>query len=317
MDSLLLEYTNLILNNVTGVLSIIILVALVGSMAFRDSILKFFRLFLYRDSATPELATSERKVVQIEKRIKNMEKELTEKVLSNKTALLEHELDKYLENNLGGAIEKRLSESDSIEKAVIGELQLEVHKETSRYLEEKTLDDIQAASAEHERLKRMDAGHASLVATLEKEERSASMLKMVMINVFVMATVMFIIMNIGKWIVFDKNTTIVVVSLYVSLGAFMLYIIRTSHFRTSVLLAIKEDERNYQYCSDYLSNLKEGHALSEHDVEVIRIIMTNRSERENKAAHPYEVILKGVTGSNIQFKGGKMSLGNPSKKTDG
>jgi len=289
--------------------------ALVLSFQFRELLVRVLKLFFYRDTSTEGILVAE-DIASIEKRIKALEDDLTEKLIGDKLELIQHEMDRYLEENLSELIHEKVKDSETIKSAVLDDLKKSIEEKTQEYLESTTSEEIQKARSDQQRDVRKEQGHQALVDTLIKEERSASMLKMVMINLFVAATVMFIVLNAMGKMTFDRNTTIAVVSLYLSLGAFMLYIIRTSHFRSSVLLAIREDERNYHHLDEYMAEFKSTEELNEHDVDVIRMIMTNRSEREHKADHPYEVILKGVSGSNIQFKGGKMALGSGMRRKE-
>ncbi|WP_236492237.1 hypothetical protein, partial [Pseudomonas sp. PA-5-4A] len=103
----------------------------------------------------------------------------------------------------------------------------------------------------------------------------------------------------------DKAVT-GIIGLYISLAAFIVYIYRTSNFRSSVLLALREDAKKYFDADDYIKRLKAGASPSDRDVEVLKLLLLNRAEREKMADHPYELVLKGVSNSNIQLKGGKM-----------
>lgn len=250
------------------------------------------------------------KIIQLEKQMKTLEERLTKNVLKDKEELIHQLLKKYIDDNILELINEKIKNTDVIKDSIIKNLKEDIKDETENYLAKTSVNDIQEAI-------KNDSNRKLLLNTLEKESRNASTLKMVMINLFVIATFAFIVFNIFKQPDFTSNSYFAILGLYFSLGAFMLYIIRTSHFRSSVLLAIHEDERNYNNFDEYISKHKNDKDLSEHDVDVIRMIMTNRSEREQKANHPYEVILKGVSGTNVQFKGGKIALGdnNNSKQT--
>jgi|GEM_PF-2727256 len=217
-------------------------------------------------------------------------------------------VEKYLDEQLINQINTKLSNVEALEKGVVANLQQKVKEETRQYLDSISQEEL-VKSLERDR------NNQHFFNDLEREAKSASQLKMVMINLFVVATLAFIGFSIIQPRNFSIETYLPVFGLYFSLGAFMLYVIRTAHFRTSVLLAIQEDQRNYYTFEGYLMKYKKDKDLNEHDVEVIRMILTNRSEREHKANHPYEVILKGIEGSNIQFRGGKIEFGKKSKET--
>ena len=72
-------------------------------------------------------------------------------------------------------------------------------------------------------------------------------------------------------------------------------------------MALREDAKKYFDADEYIQRLKEGSSPTERDVEMVKLLLLNHAEREKQADHPYEVVLKGVTNSNIQLKGGKIS----------
>lgn len=232
--------------------------------------------------------------------------------MSNNKELIDSEVGRYINESLKSSLDEHLSNRDFLRESVLNNIKNDVAKQINDYLSNRSIEDIQTSFLMEQESRKKDYSHQYLMDNLDQEAKSASMLKMVMINLFVLSTVLFLIFNISVRPTFTTEAYMAIVVLYLSLGAFMLYIIRTSHFRTSVLLAIREDERNYYNALDYIIKFKNNNDLTEHDVDVIRMIMTNRSEREQKAQHPYEVILKGVSGTNIQFKGGKMQLGSKS-----
>lgn len=302
---------------VQDLLALIALVAIfVGTMAskgFREIIqevfkitFRVFELFFYRRES---LSSDSREIERLQEEVNELKEELNQFSLTGNKEVIDLEIKKYVSNNLETILNEKINDSAFLERTVVGNLKSEVAKETKIFLgniKEQSLQKLVSESVDAERRKE---SHENMTMNLEREANSASMLKMVMINLFVIATAAFLIFNIAIRPDLTTNAYIATVALYLSLGAFMLYIIRTSHFRSSVLLAIREQSSNYYNVLDYLGKTKNGNELTEHDVEVIRMLLVNRSEREQKADHPYEVILKGISGSNIQFKGGRMSLG--------
>ena len=182
-----------------------------------------------------------------------------------------------------------------------------VNSAVTSYLEKFTVSDLlQAQRAKLKENQRLDRSNI-LERTIDEHMRSAGRLKTVMINLFVM-------FNIGVLLVYlfaaahltDRAVT-AIIGLYVSLAAFIVYIYRSSNFRTSVLLALREDAKKYFDADEYIQRLKVGSSPTERDVEMVKLLLLNHAEREKQADHPYEVVLKGVTNSNIQLKGGKIS----------
>jgi hypothetical protein len=144
---------------------------------------------------------------------------------------------------------------------------------------------------------------------MEFERRNASTLRTVMVNLFVLFNVSLLV---GYMFFGDRLTPTSAYTLaatYLSLAAFIIYIVRTSHFRSGVLLSLRENARNQGLLAQFLETRTAP--LTDADVDVARLLMTNRSEREKQASHPYELLLKNVQGTNIQFRGGKMQIGAP------
>ena len=320
MDSQLVDQDLVLILKEMVPFLIALLVVIVAALSrdFRDILIetsniayKFMELFFYRRE-TSSVKSSE--IEALRKKVKELSEKLNTDVLRENKDSINLEIDNYINNNLGDILNNRLNESDAVENAVIRSLKTDVVEETTKYLESLSPKTLQAALSDKMDSDRKSNSHINMLETLEREANSASMLKMVMINLFVIATVAFLVFNIAIRPDLTTDAYIATVALYLSLGAFMLYIIRTSHFRSSVLLAIREQSSNYYNALDYLEKIKSGGEINEHDVEIVRMLLVNRSEREHRADHPYEVILKGISGSNIQFKGGKMSLGNSKEK---
>lgn len=152
----------------------------------------------------------------------------------------------------------------------------------------------------------------NLIRIQDEEYRSAFSLRNKMINLFsfsVFAMIFsFFILIFLKGDVFSIQKYLVVISLFLSLGFFVVYIIKSSNSRTSTLMSIYENQRNYQNIMNFISRLRLESGIADNDLEVIRMMLINYSGREKKVSHPYEIILKGLTNSNIQFSGGKMSV---------
>ena len=157
-----------------------------------------------------------------------------------------------------------------------------------------------------------ETDNKKLLEIQSQEYESAFSLRNKMINLFsfsVFAMILsFFLLIFLKGDVFSIEKYIVVISLFLSLGFFVIYIIKSSNSRTSTLMSIYENQRNYQNMMHFISRLKVENGVTDNDLEVIRIMLVNYSGREKKVSHPYEIILKGLTNSNIQFSGGKMSV---------
>jgi hypothetical protein len=96
----------------------------------------------------------------------------------------------------------------------------------------------------------------------------------------------------------------ILLGLYASMSLFIIYVYRSSNARLLVLLAVKEDNKRY---FDALRFIDSRNApLIETDIDVIKLLLTNRTEREKGQEHPYELVLKSISNSNILLKGGKV-----------
>lgn len=157
-----------------------------------------------------------------------------------------------------------------------------------------------------------ETDNKKLLEIQSQEYGSAFSLRNKIINLFsfsVFAMILsFFLLIFLKGDVFSIEKYIVVISLFLSLGFFVIYIIKSSNSRTSTLMSIYENQRNYQNMMHFISRLKVENGVTDNDLEVIRMMLVNYSGREKKVSHPYEIILKGLTNSNIQFSGGKMSV---------
>ncbi len=139
---------------------------------------------------------------------------------------------------------------------------------------------------------------------IREEYNSSKTTRMIFINIFVIFTLSIIICFL--W--FDKisyELRLAVGCLYVGFSFFVLFIIKSCYARTAVILSILEDRSKKEDLEKYFIKYKKSGSLNEYDVEFLRLIYVSRSERERKAAHPYEMILKNIEGSSFNFgKGG-------------
>jgi hypothetical protein len=104
----------------------------------------------------------------------------------------------------------------------------------------------------------------------------------------------------------------ILLGLYASMSLFIIYVYRSSNARLLVLLAVKEDNKRYYDALRFIDSRNEP--LTENDVGVIKLLLTNRTEREKGQEHPYELVLKSISNSNILLKGGKV-LARPNSST--
>ena len=111
--------------------------------------------------------------------------------------------------------------------------------------------------------------------------------------------------------VVTSNVVQGVAGLYISMAIFLVYVFRNASSRISVLLALKEDQVHHHEVHKYLSKQRAGAIPNDRDIEVLKQLLQNHSERERGHEHPYELVLKGITNSTVLLKGGKVISAKP------
>ncbi|WP_411132291.1 hypothetical protein AAFX34_15990 [Vibrio vulnificus] len=250
----------------------------------------------------------------LEKEVVKLRKDLSKDVLKNASELIESEIRQYLSENMANLAQEELSKSQTIESNLFVELENRVNNRIDEYLKTKDSEYFSSARKVIEQQERRYKVESELYSAVELERKSAGLLKSVMINLFIVVNFALILLYLLKGADINQYGALSISGLYISLAGFIIYIFRSSNSRTSVLLAIKEDLKKQNTALEYIESVRIKGDVSENDIDFIRMIMANHAEREKTVNHPYEMILKGVSGTNIQFKGGKMSLGEASTK---
>lgn len=269
--------------------------------------LRIINSLFYTESDTNSSSNIKRRLAELEENVALLQKSLTDKNLESRRDAILAEVENQLTRELPTLVQSKIEDIKAIDHSIDSSIREAVDSTVTSYLSKHTPSDIVKSRIEHARLTERTDRANLLENTIEEQMRSAGRLKAVMINLFV-------VFNIGILLIYlftaqsltDKAIT-AIIGLYVSLAAFIVYIYRTSNFRSSVLLALREDAKKYFDADDYIRRLKPGASPTERDIEVLKLLMLNRAEREKMASHPYELVLKGVTNSNIQFKGGKIT----------
>ncbi|APR67661.1 hypothetical protein CN03_12415 [Thalassolituus oleivorans] len=285
----------------------------VAAVMVLTPILRIFerRKLFYSEESGRDIEDRDRLRI-LEKEIVRLRKELSGDLLKNASKLIDQEMSSYLVENLEKMTLEKLKDTRVLEGHIFEELEERVNKRIDQFLSSKTDKDLAASKRENHLFQQRENVEKELHHTVEQERRSAGLLKSVMINLFVIVNFALIALYLLKGSEISQYGAISLSGLYISLAGFIIYIFRASNARTSVLLAIKEDLKKQNSAMEYIEHNNKAGSLSEHDIEFIRIIMTNHSEREKKVDHPYEMVLKGVSGTNIQFKGGKMAISEKS-----
>lgn len=159
------------------------------------------------------------------------------------------------------------------------------------------------------RLKKQELSSNLLHETLTSEQRNSASMKSRLTNLFILFTLVMLGANFVYGNDVSDTNKILVGITYITLSSFLIFIIRTSHQRSAMLIAIQEDLKKQSDLFDFFSNYKKGKDLTEHDIEFLKLLMISRAERERSTSHPFEVILKNVSGSNIQLGKSSIKLG--------
>lgn len=271
-------------------------------------------LFFYNEPDAKQEKEASLKIIDLEIQLANIHKMLSSKNIEGRRQAIEAELEEQISRNLPDVVTRKLEETRGLDESVDSLIRKAVEDSVSAYLSNHTPDKMIKDQREYRRMAEREMRGKVLESTIQEQMTSAGRLKTVMINLFVVFNLGVLSIYIfGSSTLTDRAVT-AIIGLYVSLAAFIVYIYRTSNFRSSVLLALREDAKKYYDADDYIRRLKPGASPTERDVEVLKLLLLNRAEREKMADHPYELILKGVSNSNIQLKGGKMISTSKSEK---
>lgn len=265
------------------------------------------RLFFLRDSTygSSESVNLRRKIELLEEKNKD-NSTLLKNIIENK------QVDEQLDNEVKNILESYIEDEEKLNSVFSRNIgQHFKNNFESFYLDFDKDDFINSEHVKYDAFVK-ERDYQKLLDIQVSEYESASRLRNVMINVFSAAVLVmilsFLVIILFKGSIFSLEKYVIVISLFLSLGFFVIYIIKASNSRTLAIMSIYENQRNHQNLIKWVTTTRSQEGLSEIDVEIARMILINHSEREGKVSHPYEIILKGLTNSNIQFSGGKMSV---------
>lgn len=269
-------------------------------------LLRNFRFLFYSESNTESSTTTRRRLIGLENEVALLRKLFTDKNLQARREAIQTELESQLARELPALVKRKLDEIRALDKSIDSSIRSAVDTAVSSFLGKLEPTKLLVDRREHLRTIERAERAKILENTIEGQMRSAGRLKAVMINLFVLFNIGVLLVYLFAAASLSDRAITAIIGLYVSLAAFIVYIYRTSNFRSSVLLALREDAKKYFDADDYIKRLKPGASPTDRDVEVLKLLLLNRAEREKMADHPYEIVLKGVTNSNIQMKGGRM-----------
>lgn len=268
----------------------------------------------YSDSSPTASRRNSDRLFDIEMQLREVEKRLNNKNLESQRIAIAAELEQQLTKNLPKLVSEKLEKFKTLDKSIDQQIKETIENAVSSFLiahePSKLIADRREQLRANERIERSNI----LEKTIQEQSQSAGRLKAVMINLFVIFNIGILLIYLFAAASLSDRAVTAIIGLYISLAAFIVYIYRTSNFRSSVLLALREDAKKYFDADEYIRRLKPGSSPNDRDIEVLKLLLLNRAEREKMANHPYELILKGVSNSNIQLKGGKMISASKTEK---
>lgn len=276
------------------------MVAIIGGITYSES--------------TRENNTLYKRVSILENELQKTKKELELNNIKDKSELIEQAVENYIENNIKNIVSNKVKELKVNDEILFQEIELITKKEVENFLKLTDMDSISKNIQYYHSMQRKRIDEKMLDDISIEQLKNSGKMKTVMINLFVFFNLgILMIYLFGSPSRLTSDVMLGILGLYISLAAFIIYIYRASNSRSSVVMAIREDSKKYYDVLDYLTKFKSDGNISEHDVDIIRMLTTSRSEREKNTEHPYEMIFKSVANSNIQFKGGKMSIAKGNK----
>ncbi len=228
---------------------------------------------------------------------------------------LRHELNATASFQIQEIVDRHLRALSERGEPVVRHFESEVRDSVQEILKATPATDLVRDAlrmAEAERRKKSTEDFDKL---LDRQLSSANNTRAVMMNLFVAFNLTLLLVFAFMPERFSDRSSMTILGVYVSLSAFIIYIYRASNARSASLLAIKEDEKKLSDVFDFLSAFKKTPTFTNNEVEIIRTLLVNRVEREKGAEHPYEVVLKGVSNSNVLVRGGKITPSS-SKKSE-
>ena len=239
----------------------------------------------YSETGRTSEASYQKRIKILEENVKDLRKEISGELLKNASSLIDKELNLYLDNNLEKITNQKLAEEKIFEKEAFKNIEYKIASRLDEYLSNVDDESLLSLYKNKKSNELKVSANEILFQSVEMESKSAGFLKSFMINLFVMVNIGLFILYFFKAGDLNSYAAASLSGLYLSLVGFIIYIFRASNARTSVLLAIKEDYKKQLLALEYVENLSADGELSENDIEFIRMMMINHSEREKKGVY--------------------------------
>ncbi len=284
---------------------------------FNSAFKRFFSKFFYSETNVNENVTTLERLDNLEKKLENFKNEIEQSTIKENIPDISKSIESFLSEHLTEMISKKIDEFRLGDQIVLKEIEKITKQEVNNYLATINIETLTKEALHFQSAERKKMNETILDDVSTEQMRNTGQMKSVMINLFVLFNIGILLSFIfGNITAMGRQEVLYgVTGLYVSLAAFIIYIYRASNARSRVIMAIREDAKKYYDVIDYLAKFKHDGKISEQDIDLIRILLINRSEREKGTEHPYEMVFKSIAGSNIQFKGGKMSVSKDASTT--
>lgn len=223
---------------------------------------------------------------------------------------LRHELNANASFQIQEIVDRHLADLSKRGDPVVHHLKSEVQASVQEILKNTPAIDLVRDALRMDEAENRKKRTASFDRLLDDQLNSANSTRAVMMNLFVVFNLSLLLAFAFLPERFSDRSSMTILGTYISLSAFIIYIYRASNARSASLLAVKEDGKKLSDVFDFLATFKKTPTFTNNEVELVRAMLVNRVEREKGAEHPYEVVLKGVSNSNVLVRGGKVVPSN-------
>ena len=281
--------------------------ALITSQTFRRSFSRSLgrtiRLFFMRDDDSDESS-----VRSLRDEIGVLKEDLQKiKLGPIPDETIRKEASEFLDKELPAQLEEKLSHGSPLQMILRERLEKPIENAALKAISGYDLDQILAAKSHLAQEELFSHVVASFEESIKDEHRSAPRIRAIMINLFVVINFAFVALYLAWPNGLPSTLGVSLAVVHFSLVIFIFFMVRIAHYRTGALLSIRENIRNQGLVFRFLDSRSEP--LTNVDADVLHMLLTNHMEREHKTRHPYEVVLRNVSGSNVLLRGGRLKVG--------
>jgi hypothetical protein len=279
---------------------------------FRNRLVRTFFLSTESEPGAQEGASA-KEISELRAAIQSLQEQVNKPLSEESAAALRRQLDVELYSHVPDIVQKHLERLRKNEDALVQHFDKSAEDAAVAHLKGIPFSDLISSVIYRESWEAKTEGKERFVKLMDGQLNSANATRIAMMNLFVFFSISLLALFLFAPSSLSDKTSLSILGVYVSLSAFIIYIYRASNARSAALLSIREDEKKLFDVFLFLTSFKKTSTFTNNDVELIKLLLVNRFEREKGADHPYEVILKGVTNSNVLVRGGKVSAAKAQK----